>query len=483
MVEAKAEGEQAETGFEKTKRYARDLGLAFAYATNGHAIIEYDFFTHSSRTLDSFPTPRQLWERWAANTGPSRPTDAHEVAEAEVPYGSSDRQRSPLLHPYCPESVCGMTPFYFQEVAIDPDDPDSGTWHPPAYQYSFGQGIEDGFLATYKVHRVRTTVDRDGVRLEDALEQGAEVFIPEDVDPRDEYNTPQFEREITLPDRTRTMAQHLAGLLRRFGHMDKTMVFCVDMAHARLVARLLQDAFGPETGLDGYAVPIISEEGEEGRRALESLADSDKPTPVVATTAELLSTGVDVPPCRNIVFMKTISSPILFKQIVGRGCRQDPATDKYWFRIIDYTGATRLFDLLSHIAFRSPVVTRGERAAAFRNLHQRFLQRYSDDARRVILELLEKYRSVGIAEIDPAIFSVSPFAEWGGAVTIARWFGGVDQRTCSAAWAARTRTLGSSIPRAPSSASSSRSTSPGSARRSTTPPVAPAASSPRPTCT
>lgn len=230
------------------------------------------------------------------------------------------------------------------EVAIDPRDPTRGTWRPPAYQYSLGQGVEDGFLATYKVHRVRTTIDERGLHLDEAIEQGAEVFIPEDVEPREVYTTPQFEREITLPDRTREMVRHLAGLLRRFGAMEKTMVFCVDMEHARLVARLLQDEFGPETGLDNYAVPIISEEGEEARRWLEAFADSDKPAPVMATTAELLSTGVDVPSCRNIVFMKTLSSPVLFKQIIGRGSRLDPATDKYWFRIIDYTGATRLFD-------------------------------------------------------------------------------------------------------------------------------------------
>src|SRR5581483_11258702 len=72
--------------------------------------------------------------------------------------------------------------------------------------------------------------------------------------------------------------------------------------------------------------------------------DSDRRTPVVATTAVLLSTGVDVPSCRNIVFMKTIASPVLFKQIIGRGSRTDPATDKLWFRIIDYTDATRLLD-------------------------------------------------------------------------------------------------------------------------------------------
>lgn len=517
VVEAKAESGSAEAGLEQAKRYARDLGLAFAYATNGHKIIEFDFFTNSSREIDRFPSPDGLWDRWRSNLGQAEPL---RVAESPAGYGA-DKRSNPLLHPYCPEALCGKRPFYFQavairevvkrlllgrkrvlltmatgtgktfvafqivwkliksgwlqrlhpgrpgrvlfladrvvlrdqayntfapfadgtseprfkieghppnltrdlyfgiyqtlwspdeqgrrlfekfpsdffdlviidechrsgfgtwreildhfgsaihlgmtatpkqdenidthayfcaeepEVAIDPERPERGTWRPPAYQYSLGRGIEDGFLATYKVHRVRTTVDATGLHLEDAAEQGAEVFIPEDVEPRALYTTPQFEREITLPDRTRAMVKHLAGLLRRFGKMEKTMVFCVDMDHARLVARLLQDEFGPEIGLSNCSVPIISEEGEEGRRALEAFADSDKTAPVVATTAELLSTGVDVPACRNIVFMKTLSSPILFKQIIGRGSRLDPGTEKYWFRIIDYTGATRLFD-------------------------------------------------------------------------------------------------------------------------------------------
>ena len=138
------------------------------------------------------------------------------------------------------------------------------------------------------------------------------------------------------------MVQHLADLLRRFGPMDKTMVFCVDIEHARLVARLLQDEFSG-LGYSDYAVPIVSEEGDAGEW-FERFQDSDHKTPVVATTAELLSTGVDVPSCRNIVFMKPIASPILFKQIIGRGSRVDPAIGKEWFRIIDYVGATRLFD-------------------------------------------------------------------------------------------------------------------------------------------
>jgi type I restriction enzyme R subunit len=229
------------------------------------------------------------------------------------------------------------------EVLIDPDDPAKGKQQPPAYEYSLGQGIEDGFLATYKVHRVRTTVDKEGLHVREVLEAGAEIFVPEDVEAREFYTTPQFEREITLPDRTQTMVNHLAQLLRRFGPMEKAMVFCVDTAHAQLVSRLLNDHFG-YLGYDDYAVPIVAEEGEDARRWLRRFQDSDQRTPVVATTAELLSTGVDVPACRTIVFMKTVASPVLFKQIVGRGSRLDPATDKYWFRVVDYTGATRLFD-------------------------------------------------------------------------------------------------------------------------------------------
>ena len=236
--------------------------------------------------------------------------------------------------------------FCREEPAIpaDPDDESKGAIHPSAYSYSLGQGIEDGFLATYKVHLIRTNLDKEGLHINDVIEQGAEVFVPEGADLKDDYYTPQFERAITIPDRTKVLVQHLAKLLRQFGPMYKTMVFCVDMDHAQEVARQLNNEFA-ELGFDNnYAVPIVSEEGEQGRRWLSQFQDSDRVLPVVATTAELLSTGVDVPSCRNIVFMKTLSSPLLFRQIIGRGTRIDPATGKLWFRIIDYTNASRLLD-------------------------------------------------------------------------------------------------------------------------------------------
>ncbi len=229
-------------------------------------------------------------------------------------------------------------------IPLDPLDPTKGSIHRAAYTYSLSQGIEDGFLATYKIHRVKTNLDKDGLHIQQVIEQGAEVLAPPEATLQDEYFTPQFERAVHLPDRTQTLVRHLAGLLRQFGPMHKTMVFCVDMEHAREVARLLNNEFA-DLGLgEDYAVPILSDEGEQGQRWLRQFQDSDRKTPVVATTVDLLSTGVDVPACRNVVFMKTLSSPILFKQILGRGSRIDPATNKLWFRIIDYTDATRLLD-------------------------------------------------------------------------------------------------------------------------------------------
>jgi type I restriction enzyme R subunit len=115
------------------------------------------------------------------------------------------------------------------------------------------------------------------------------------------------------------------------------------MAHAALVRDLLQDALGPETGKDLYAVRIVSEE-HDSTALLEQFQLSASKEPVVATTVDLLTTGVNVPAVRNIVFMKPIGSPTVFKQVIGRGSRLDETTGKEFFRIIDYTGATRLFD-------------------------------------------------------------------------------------------------------------------------------------------
>lgn len=213
----------------------------------------------------------------------------------------------------------------------------------PVFVYSLGQGIDDGFLATYKVHRTITNFTQDGIILDDVAAQGAEIEAPEDADVQDRYDLPEFERKITMPDHVAYVTQHLSKLLSEYGRMEKTMVFCVNQKHALDVATEL-NRLNRDLNVPDYAVRIVSDEGAVAKSLLEKYQNTETRTPVVATTVDLLTTGVDAPSVRNVVFMKPLSSIVSFKQIVGRGSRLCPDTDKFWFRVIDYTNASRLFD-------------------------------------------------------------------------------------------------------------------------------------------
>jgi len=213
----------------------------------------------------------------------------------------------------------------------------------PVFVYSLGQGIDDGFLATYKVHRSISNFTKKGLVIEDVRAQGAEVEVPEDEAVEDEYNLADFERKITMPDHIAQLCKHLNGLLHSYGRMEKTMVFCVNQKHALDVVTELNRLNG-DLNVPDYAVRIVSEEGTTGKALLEKFQNTESRTPVVATTVDLLTTGVDAPSVRNVVFMKPISSIATFKQIVGRGSRLCADTEKFWFRVIDYTNASRLFD-------------------------------------------------------------------------------------------------------------------------------------------
>ena len=213
----------------------------------------------------------------------------------------------------------------------------------PVYTYSFGRGIDDGFLAPYKINKIYTNIDKDGgLSVKQATEQGAKVHAPEGSEVKEWYRISELWRTLILPDRTEAIAKHLADLLYTYGPMEKTMVFCVTQEHARQMAKHLQNSFS-HLGYENYAVTITSEETDIDQDYID-FQDTEKKVPVVATTVELLSTGVDCPSVKNIVLLKGISSKIVFKQIIGRGCRIDKLTGKYEFRIIDYSNATRLFD-------------------------------------------------------------------------------------------------------------------------------------------
>jgi type I restriction enzyme R subunit len=476
VVEAKASYATPGEGLQQAKEYAEILGLRFAYSTNGHGIVEFDFVTGIERELSEFPTPEELWNRLQ---------DDQSLTETE-----SEQILAPAYH------LSGKSPRYYQEIAINRtiqaiaqsrqrvlltmatgtgktvvafqicwklwnsrwnrtgehrrprilyladrnilvDDPMSKTFAPfgdarwkitggravqsremyfsiyqsiasdanrpglyreyapdffdliivdechrgsarddsnwreileyfepafqvgmtatprrqdnadtynyfgePIYTYSLRQGIADGFLAPYRVHRIVTTWDAVGWR----PSQGDLDRFGRQI-PTGEYHTAEFERIVSLRARTEAVARHLTEYMRRTDRFAKTIVFCVDQEHANEMRQALNNLNADLVRNNpDYVCRVTSDEGDTGRGHLSSFQDLERRTPVILTTSQLLTTGVDAPTVQNIVLVRIINSMTEFKQIIGRGTRVRDDYGKLFFSILDYTGsATRMF--------------------------------------------------------------------------------------------------------------------------------------------
>lgn len=211
----------------------------------------------------------------------------------------------------------------------------------PLYEYSLRQGIDDGFLAPYRVHRVVTEWDAAGWRpSKDELDRFGRAI------PDDEYETKDFERAVALRARTVAIARHLTEFLKRNGdRFAKTIVFCVDQDHASEMRTALNNL---NTDLvkqqPDYVCRVTADEGDIGRGHLSRFQDVETTVPSILTTSQLLTTGVNAPTCKNVVLARIVGSMSEFKQIIGRGTRVRDDYGKLWFNIIDYTGsATRQF--------------------------------------------------------------------------------------------------------------------------------------------
>jgi type I restriction enzyme R subunit len=210
----------------------------------------------------------------------------------------------------------------------------------PLYQYSLRQGIDDGFLAPYRVHRVVTQWDAAGWRpSRDELDRYGRAI------PDDEYQTRDFERIIALRARTLAIARHLTDFLKANDRFGKTIVFCVDQEHASEMREALVNLNADLVAqYPDYVCRVTADEGAIGRGHLSSFQDLEKKTPVILTSSQLLTTGVDAPTCKNVVLARIVGSMSEFKQIIGRGTRLRDDYGKLWFNILDYTGsATRMF--------------------------------------------------------------------------------------------------------------------------------------------
>jgi type I restriction enzyme R subunit len=474
VVEAKEISLPAEAGVQQARDYAEILGLKFAYATNGHRIIEIDYTTGTEREVDRYATPDELfarltdaaslpqvaaahllepfnlisgkvpryyqqiainrvikavllgqkrilatlatgtgktciafqicWKLWNSRwnrTGEHRRPKILFLADRNIlvddpmakmfaPFGDArhkiaggDTSQSRDMYFGIYQALTTATadvfrqyrPDFFDLIIIDEchrgSSRDESAWRAvldyfepavqfgmtatplreesrdsydyfgnPVYTYSLRQGIEDGFLAPYRVHRVITTVDAAGWRPgKDELDRyGREV-------PDDEYQTKDFERVVALRSRTQAMARHLTDLLKGTDRFAKTLVFCVDQEHA---AEMRQELLNLNSDLvrqyPDYVCRVTADEGTIGLTHLSHFQDVDKPTPVILTTSQLLTTGVDAEMVKNVVLARVVGSRSEFKQIVGRGTRLKVDYGKEYFNIIDFTGtATRHF--------------------------------------------------------------------------------------------------------------------------------------------
>jgi superfamily II DNA or RNA helicase len=209
----------------------------------------------------------------------------------------------------------------------------------PVAVYSLRQGINDGFLAPYRVRRVLMR----GVDEPEGAEAGGAPAPPTlSKEERGELEA-TTEAAATLVSRTDDIARHLARYLRATDPLAKTIVFCVDIPHAEAMKTALQRELAAEVEAcrrrgEEYVELIVSDE----KKALGRFAEPSEPYPVVVATSRLLSTGVDVPTCKNVVLARPVNSMVEFKQIIGRGTRLlEP--QKSWFTIVDYAGATKHF--------------------------------------------------------------------------------------------------------------------------------------------
>ena len=209
----------------------------------------------------------------------------------------------------------------------------------PVFTYSLRQGISDGFLAPYKVVRVHIDRDVEGYHPEigQTDREGREV---EDR----QYDVADFDRVLVIDDRTRLVAQKVTRFLKESGdRYQKSIMFCVDQEHAARKRQALINENADLVDENRRYVMRITGGDPEGQAELGNFTDPESRHPVLITTSRLLSTGVDVQTCRLIVLDRMIGSMTEFKQIIGRGTRIHEDTRKFYFTIIDFRGATRLF--------------------------------------------------------------------------------------------------------------------------------------------
>ncbi|WP_258099548.1 EcoAI/FtnUII family type I restriction enzme subunit R [Marinoscillum pacificum] len=208
----------------------------------------------------------------------------------------------------------------------------------PIYTYSLKQGIDDGFLAPYKVVKITLDIDADGWR-------PPKDYLDKSGNPVEDriYNRTDFDKNIVVDERRKLVAAKITEFLKGHDRFAKTIVFCVDIEHAEGMRTALVNANADLYAKNNKYIMQITGDNEEGKRELDSFINPIEKYPVIATTSKLMTTGVDAQTCKLIVLDSNIGSMTEFKQIIGRGTRINEEYGKSYFTIMDFRNATNLF--------------------------------------------------------------------------------------------------------------------------------------------
>ncbi len=208
----------------------------------------------------------------------------------------------------------------------------------PVYTYSLKQGIDDGFLAPYKVVRIDFDIDLKGWRPKAGQKDKYGNLIEDRI-----YNQKDIDKNIVFDERTQLVAMKVTEFLQKTGEYQKTIVFCNDIDHAERMRKALINLNPDKVKENRKYVMRITGDNDEGKAELDNFINPESRYPVIATTSKLMTTGVDAKTCKLVVLDQRIQSMTEFKQIIGRGTRIDEDYDKHWFTIMDFKKATELF--------------------------------------------------------------------------------------------------------------------------------------------
>lgn len=208
----------------------------------------------------------------------------------------------------------------------------------PIYTYSLRQGIDDGFLAPYRVVRINLDIDVNGWRPPKGFKDRSGSVVEDRI-----YNKKDFDRNIVVDERRKLVAKKVTEFLRGTNRMDKVIVFCVDIEHAEGMRQSLVNENADMVSQNSKYIMRITGDSNDGKNELDNFISPEERYPAIAVTSKLMTTGVDAQTCKVIVLDNNIQSMTEFKQIIGRGTRINEDFGKLYFTILDFRNVTDLF--------------------------------------------------------------------------------------------------------------------------------------------